>query len=53
MICDCIARMDGVFHIWGHSWEIDQHNDRERLEGMFRYISARPGVKYITNGELA
>lgn len=50
---DRVAGTGGVFHIWGHSWEIDQHNDWERLEGMFRYISARPGVKYVTNGELA
>jgi peptidoglycan/xylan/chitin deacetylase (PgdA/CDA1 family) len=49
---DRIARAGGVFHIWGHSWEIDQHNGWERLEGMFRYLSARPGVKYVTNGEL-
>jgi peptidoglycan-N-acetylglucosamine deacetylase len=50
---DRVAVTGGVFQLWGHSWEIDQHNDWERLEGMFRYISARPGVKYVTNGELA
>jgi hypothetical protein len=50
---DRVAGMGGVFHIWGHSWEIDQHNDWERLEGLFSYLSARPGVKYVTNGELA
>ncbi len=50
---DRVAGTGGVFHIWGHSWEIDQHNDWERLRGMFRYLSARSGVKYVTNGELA
>lgn len=50
---DRVARTDGIFHIWGHSWEIDQHNDWERLEGMFSCISTRPDVKYVTNGELA
>jgi peptidoglycan/xylan/chitin deacetylase (PgdA/CDA1 family) len=50
---DRVARTGGVFHIWGHSWEIDEHNDWERLESMFRYLSARSGVKYVTNGELA
>jgi peptidoglycan-N-acetylglucosamine deacetylase len=50
---DRVAGMGGVFHIWGHSWEIDQHNDWERLEGMFSYLSARSGVQYVTNGELA
>jgi peptidoglycan-N-acetylglucosamine deacetylase len=50
---DRVAGTGGIFHVWGHSWEIHQHNDWERLEGMVRYISARPGVKYVTNGELA
>ena len=50
---DRVAGTGGVFHIWGHSWEIDQHNDWERLESMFRYLGARSGVKYATNGELA
>jgi peptidoglycan-N-acetylglucosamine deacetylase len=42
----------GIFHIWGHSWEIDEHNDWARLEDVFRYISANPKVAYVTNGEL-
>jgi peptidoglycan/xylan/chitin deacetylase (PgdA/CDA1 family) len=50
---DRIAGTGGVFHIWGHSWEIDQHHDWERLEGLFRYLSARSDVQHATNGELA
>lgn len=50
---DHVSMTGGIFHIWGHSWEIDQHNDWDRLEGMFRYLSTRPGVRYVTNGELA
>ena len=42
----------GVFHLWGHSWEIDNHKDWERLENVFKHISKREGVKYVTNGEL-
>lgn len=49
---DAIAATGGIFHIWGHSWEVDKNNDWERLDGMFRYLSARPGVTYVTNGEL-
>lgn len=49
---DRVAKEGGVYHIWGHSWEIDKHNDWERLESVFRYISAHPKVKYVTNGEL-
>ena len=49
---DRVIKEGGVYHIWGHSWEIDEHNDWERLEDVFRYISANPKVKYVTNGEL-
>jgi hypothetical protein len=49
---DQVVKEGGVYHIWGHSWEIDQHHDWERLENVFRYISANPEVNYVTNGEL-
>jgi peptidoglycan-N-acetylglucosamine deacetylase len=49
---DQLIKKGGVYHIWGHSWEIDEHNDWERLESVFRYISADPRVRYVTNGEL-
>lgn len=49
---DHVIKEGGIYHIWGHSWEIDEHNDWERLGDVFRYISANPKVKYVTNGEL-
>jgi peptidoglycan/xylan/chitin deacetylase (PgdA/CDA1 family) len=49
---DQVVKDGGVYHIWGHSWEIDEHDDWERLENVFRYISANPEVSYVTNGEL-
>jgi len=49
---DRVIEEGGIYHIWGHSWEIDEHNDWERLENLFRYISANPKVKYVANGEL-
>ncbi len=49
---DQVVKEGGVYHIWGHSWEIDEHADWERLENVFRYISANPEVSYVTNGEL-
>jgi len=50
---DRVIKEGGIYHIWGHSWEIDEHNDWERLESVFRYISANPKVSYVTNGDLA
>jgi peptidoglycan-N-acetylglucosamine deacetylase len=49
---DQVIKEGGIYHIWGHSWEIDEHDDWGRLENVFRYISANPKVSYVTNGEL-
>jgi peptidoglycan-N-acetylglucosamine deacetylase len=50
---DRVVAKGGIYHIWGHSWEIDKHDDWERLENVFNYISANQKVNYVTNGELA
>lgn len=49
---DQVLAAGGVFHLWGHSWEVDAHNDWDRLERVFAHISRRPGVSYVTNGDL-
>ena len=49
---DKVMAEGGVFHLWGHSWEIDQHGDWEKLEDVLRYISGRAEATYVTNGEL-
>jgi rhamnosyl/mannosyltransferase len=50
---DTTARTGGVFHFWGHSWEIDQHNDWARLERVLAHIGGREKAAYVTNGALA
>lgn len=42
----------GIYHLWGHSWEVDNNKDWERLERVFSHISNKQGVEYLTNGEL-
>jgi peptidoglycan/xylan/chitin deacetylase (PgdA/CDA1 family) len=49
---DRVLESGGIYHIWGHSWEIDERGEWERLESVFRYISAAQGVRYAANGEL-
>ena len=44
---DYVLENGGVFHLWGHSWEIEENNDWERLEEVFEYISRRKDVKYL------
>ena len=49
---DQVLQEGGMYHIWGHSWEIDEHGDWQRLEDVLCYISGNPKVSYVTNGEL-
>lgn len=42
----------GVFHLWGHSWEIEKNGDWDRLEEVLKHIAHRPGVQYSINGDL-
>jgi hypothetical protein len=42
----------GVFHLWGHGWEIDVRRDWKRLERVLDHIGGRPGVSYLPNGAL-
>lgn len=47
-----VLKEGGVFHIWGHSWEINRNKDWKRLERVFRYISGRSNLSYVSNREL-
>jgi peptidoglycan-N-acetylglucosamine deacetylase len=45
---------DGVFHLWGHSWEIEQHDQWQQLEQFFAAIMPyRAAARFVTNGQLA
>ena len=50
---DFIEIHGGCLHIWGHSWEIEEMDYWNKLEGMFRKITARKEFKHIKNMELA
>jgi glycosyltransferase involved in cell wall biosynthesis/peptidoglycan/xylan/chitin deacetylase (PgdA/CDA1 family) len=49
---DRVLQEGGVYHLWGHSWEIDNHGDWDKLEDVLSYISKHREVQYVTNGEL-
>lgn len=50
---DYVLEAGGIYHLWGHSWEIDEHDDWRQLDKALGYLSGRPGVTYLTNGQLA
>lgn len=42
----------GVYHLWGHSWEINNGRQWSKLERVLSHISARETVDYVTNGSI-
>ena len=42
----------GIWHLWGHSWEIDQLGLWDELAEMLDYVHGREDVLYLDNGEL-
>jgi len=49
---DRVKERGGVFHLWGHSWEIDQRGEWERLKHVLDYVGGRSDVEYATNAQL-
>lgn len=39
---DFVTKNGGVWHLWGHSWEIDSNNDWEKLERVLCQVSKLP-----------
>jgi hypothetical protein len=48
---DMLKQKSGVFHLWGHSWEIEKYNMWGDLEYVFRMMS-RADALFVTNKEL-
>lgn len=43
----------GVYHLWGHSWEIEKNKDWEKLERVLKYIAKQSApAERIANGEI-
>lgn len=51
-IFDKLENTGGIFHIWGHSWEIENNKDWNRLEKVLSHISNKSGVQYVNNIDL-
>ena len=42
---------DGIFYIWGHSYEFDIGDTWEEFEKFCQYVSGIEGVSYMTNSQ--
>lgn len=49
---DLVRIRNGVWHLWGHSWEIEQCQLWDELDELLSYIMACPGVVSVTNSQL-
>ena len=49
---DYALRKGDIYHLWGHSWEIEKYNMWNDLEKIFKYISNRKNCVYLTNREV-
>lgn len=46
---DSVWQQGGIFHLYGHSWEIDELGLWDELREVLDYISHREGVLYLCN----
>lgn len=49
---DRVLDEGGVFHLWGHSWEVEALGQWDRLAEVLDYVGNHPQVRYVTNAEL-
>ena len=52
LLFDLALGKGGVYHLWGHSWELERRNEWDKLERVLTYLCHRDGVRYMTNGEI-
>lgn len=50
-VFDASLEKGEYFHLWGHSWEIEQYGMWKELENFLKYISRRENCISLTNGE--
>lgn len=48
---DEAVERSGVFHLWGHSWELDEFDLWGPLERTLQRLGRKPGVRYLTNAD--
>ncbi|MEK7127288.1 MAG: hypothetical protein AAB838_01010, partial [Patescibacteria group bacterium] len=49
---DIFSKRGGVFHLWGHSWEIEKFGLWNNLESFFKHVTSRKNITYVSNGDL-
>ena len=50
ILFDSVLRNGGLWHLYGHSWEIEELRLWDSLKEVLDYVSNRHGVLYLANG---
>ena len=50
---DYVQQHGGVWHLYGHSWELEDFRLWDGLRMLLDHVAHRDGVEYLTNGEMA
>ncbi len=48
---DCFLVKGKIYHLWGHSWEIEKYGMWDDLENLCRYVSHRQDCLYLNNSQ--
>jgi hypothetical protein len=48
---DDVLQEGGIWHLYGHSWELEEHGLWDQLQDLFNYVGNRPGVIYASNSK--
>jgi peptidoglycan-N-acetylglucosamine deacetylase len=46
-----VLQEGGIWHLYGHSWEIEEFGLWDQLQELFNYVANRPGVTYACNSK--
>jgi hypothetical protein len=49
---DEVLEKGGIWHLYGHSWEVDRLGLWDDLREILDYVGGREGVSYVPNGAL-
>lgn len=48
---DRIKQEGGIWHLYGHSWELEDHSLWKGLAELLDYVAGQKDVSYLTNGD--
>lgn len=52
-IFDVLLESGGVFHVFGHAWQVDEIDGWRKLEDLLAHVAFRKNVTYVTMTEYA